>query len=145
MNKLSQLTQFSTWRNDNDVPAQFRLMTHEKIKGSSKQPKDGSVFEYVNLLPGETIQLPSEYDAAIRKVGKLGSVSGGLCPWLVKVGDEVRIDTALDYKKAIENEQLLKLAEELEKESVLSKALDEMKRRRAAIEIGPLPAPKKNK
>src|ERR1022692_583546 len=100
-----QVENYSTWRNDNDKPAVFRLLTHEKRKGVKNGKHEdsnkcqGSVFLRVEIKPGETRQLPTEYDDAIRKVNpKTGMVHGGLCPWLTKVGeDEVLVHQSLDY------------------------------------------------
>ena len=49
---------YSTWRNDNDKPAIFRLLTDKKItKNSSKrhnngEPIQGSIFLNVRIEPG---------------------------------------------------------------------------------------------
>jgi hypothetical protein len=132
--------QFTTWKNTNDKAASFRLLTHEKRRG--KHPKfgadaKGSVFLKIEIAPGESKQLPSEYDQAIRKVcPKTGQIVGGLCPWLTKVGEEkVVIHTSLDYKTAIEGEEARQLVAAMRKENELRDALDELEKRKLQMLI----------
>ena len=130
---------FSTWKNNNDKKAVFRLLTHEKRTG--KHQKFGadckaSVFLPIVIEPGETRMLPSEYDQAIRFVSpKTGQVSGGLCPWLTKVGEEeLIIETSLDYKSAFQNQEALDLVKTLAKEEELKQALKTLEDHKAKLE-----------
>jgi hypothetical protein len=141
---------FSTWKNTNDKKATFRLLTNEKRAG--KHPKEGanckgSVFLRVEIEPGQTRTLPSEYDQAIRKVDqKTGQVVGGLCPWLTKTGEEeIVVHKSLDYKSAFLNEEALNLVKTLAKEEELRNALKVLEDRKAADEAkkNPVGRPKK--
>jgi hypothetical protein len=138
----SEQTQtFTTWKNNNNVAATFRLLTHEKRKGRQNinHQNNGdclmSVFLKVVVQPGEQIRLPSEYDSAIRKVSeRTGEVVGGLCPWLTKVGEEdIVINKSLDYKIAIMEEQAQNTIDALKKENQLRSALDEIEKAKAAL------------
>jgi hypothetical protein len=134
---------YSTWRNDNDRTAVFKLLTDKKItKNSSRrmnngEPVQGSIFLNVKIEPGESKQLPSEYDQAIRTVSpKTGQVVGGLCPWLVKVGEEdIVVHVSLDYKTSIMETEALELAKSMKKETELRAALAELERRKLSLQI----------
>ena len=134
---------YSTWRNDNDKPAVFRLLTDKKItKNNSKRNNNGesvqgSIFLSVRLEPGQTTQLPSEYDQAIRTVSpKTGQVVGGLCPWLIKVGEEdIVVHVSLDYKTSIMESEALALVATMKKENELREALAELEKRKLSAQI----------
>jgi hypothetical protein len=135
-----QTETFSTWKNNNSEKAVFRLLTHLKKPG--KHPKfgadcKGSVFLRVEIEPGATKQLPSEYDQAIRAVSPVsGQVVGGLCPWLTKVGEEdVVVHTSLDYKTALMEEEAKLLAASLKKENELRDALAELEKRKLSDKV----------
>ncbi len=134
---------FSTWRNDNDKPAVFKLLTDKKVtKNRSKHMNNGeqvqgSIFLPVRVEPGQSIQLPSEYDQAIRTVSpKTNQVVGGLCPWLIKVGEEdLVVHVSLDYKTSIMETEALELAKAMKKENELRSALAELEKRKLSAQI----------
>lgn len=137
---------FSTWRNDNDKPAVFKILTDKKVtKNNSRRMNNGeqcqgSIFLNVIIQPGETKQLPSEYDQAIRTVSpRSGQVVGGLCPWLVKVGEEdVVVHISLDYKASMMEAEAMQLVASMKKETELRAALDELERRKAVAQAATL-------
>lgn len=119
---------FSTWKNNNDKPARFNLLTHQKMRGKHRKfgaDCKASVFLKIEIQPGETKQLPSEFDQAIRKVSaKTGQIVGGLCPWLTKEGEEdMVVHKSLDYKSAFQEAEAYKAIEAFKKEDELKKAL----------------------
>ena len=129
---------YSEWKNNNDKPAKFKLLTHEKRTGrNTSKHTDGtnctaSVFITIELQPGETKMIPAEYDAAIRRVdNKTNLVVGGLCPWLTKVGEEsVTIHSSLDYKSAIAHEAAFNLVKDMKTASELRDALKMLDKKR---------------
>ncbi len=131
----------SKWKNNNNVTAKMRLLTHEKKTGrpngrhQDSTKCQASVFLRIELPPGETIELPSEYDQAIRTVStRTGEVIGGLCPWLTKIGEEnVTIHSSLDYKSAFQHEEALTLVAAMKKEEELNAALAELAKRKAVL------------
>jgi hypothetical protein len=135
---------YTEWKNNNKEKAVFRLLTHEKRTGRpNARHKDSgrcqaSVFLKIEVLPGQTIKLKSEFDDAIRKVSKeTGQVVGGLCPWLTKVGEEdVTVHSSLDYKLAIQEEQAHHMLDAMKKENDLREALKEIERRKLLMEAG---------
>lgn len=134
---------FSTWKNNNDATARFRLLTDKKVVGrpnkNHKESGDCKVSVFLNVViePGATKLIPTEYDDAIRKVSKkTGQVVGGLCPWLTKVGEEdVVIHTSLDYKSAFQEEEARQLVDTMKKENELRAALELIQKRKLAAEI----------
>ena len=131
----------SHWKNNNTVPAKFRLLTHEKRTGRpNSRHQDSakcqaSIFLKIELEPGQTIELPSEYDQAIRTLSsRTGEVVGGLCPWLTKIGEEnVTLHSSLDYKSAFQHEEALTLVAAMKKEEELNAAMAELTKRKAAL------------
>jgi hypothetical protein len=129
---------FSEWTNNNDQTAVFRLLTHEKRPGNHRQfgpDCQASLFLPVTVEPGQTIKLPSVYDQSIRKVNeKTGQVVGGLCPWLVKTGEEdIIVHRSLDYKAAFLQEEAKELVEGMKKENELREALATLEKHKAQI------------
>lgn len=134
---------YSTWRNPrSDVTVRFSLLTADKHKPpvykKLKQMTDTlasreevaqcviSKFIEVVIPPNGALKLPSIYDQAIAWIDpRNGNVTAGLCPWLVKEGQESIVvskhlqfqnyvlqqeaDAALD--EVIENEKLDKAQE----------------------------------
>lgn len=144
---------FSQWKNTNNVVARFKLLTDKKRKGIHKRfgaDCQASCFLVVEIQPGQTKSLPSEYDQAIRKVSpKTGQVVGGLCPWLTKIGEEdVVVHKSLDYKNAIETEQAFDMVAALAQEDKLKAALATLQASRetavAEIETKKVGRPKKD-
>ena len=108
----------TTWFNDNDVPAKFEVCD-----------KVGDMLEII-IKPGESKTLPSYFDNAIQHFDKkYNMVMGGLCPWLKKVNSDgsfvdLRLHDSLDYKKVLEEKELMMLAELIEKKDRLSRAAE---------------------
>jgi len=129
---------FSEWKNNNTDTANFKLLMDNKRPGSdSRHGVDckASVFLPVRLEPGQSIKLPKEYDQAIRKVcPKTGQVVGGLCPWLVKVGEEdIVVHSSLDYKAAFQEQEAMELMKAMKKENELRDALKELEKRKLQV------------
>ncbi len=143
---------FSTWKNNEDVTFNFRLMMDEKAKGTkipvrnasqvltSGEEKEACVmsqFLRVQIKPGESIVLPSKYDQAIRWVSpRTNEVVGGICPLLTKVGEEdLVVSSAFDYKVAIMQEEAEIVAKAMEKEDKLRTALELIEKRKANKQV----------
>jgi hypothetical protein len=125
--------EYSVWQNNTTETATFRLLTHEKRKGTHKEfggQCQGSVFMKVIIKPGESVKLESEYDNAIRKVSKAtGQVESGLCPWLTKVGEEdIVVPDVFDWKAAIMEEEAGKIMKTIKKTNDLRAAAEALKK-----------------
>lgn len=127
---------FTTWKNNNDQKAIFKLVTDKTLAGS--HPKFGADCKAVHFLlveiePGKSKRIPTEYDQAIRTVNpKTGQVVGGLCPWLTKVGEEdIVVHKSLDYKAAWQEQEVQEVAQAMKKEQDLRDALAEIEKRKA--------------
>lgn len=143
---------FSTWKNNSPHTARFTLVTDDKRPGRTNG-KTGplgeratndeisnckvTTFVKYEIAPGQTKQIASKYDQAIRWVSpKTGEAVQGLCPWLTKVGEEeIVVHSSLDYKQAIQTQQALDLINVLSQEQKLREALAQIEKTKANITI----------
>lgn len=125
--------QQSTWKNESDKVVKLRLLTDAR-DGKKQQ---GFKFKHVVIPPGETVELPCEFDRAIRDV-RDGVIVGGQCPWLTKVNDvEFPMHPSLDYKAVAEELELQSLAEKIRKEKALEEAIKVQAERKAEEVVSP--------
>lgn len=119
-NQIGQRFQNTIWVNDSEKNVKFRLLTNRK---TGKQ-QSGVEFVDISIAPGKSIELPVEFDSAIRTEDDTGRVVGGLCPWLKKDGEEkVNLHPSLDYEAVQAEIEIKELAVKLEKERALSEAV----------------------
>lgn len=68
----------TVWKNTTDQTVKFKLF---KGPGPAK-----TAWQHVEIKPGESVALSSEYDRAIQTTDRTGIVIGGHAPLLVKMG-----------------------------------------------------------
>ena len=83
----------TAWRNPTS-----KVIKVDLFSGPTRDNPGGRI--HVEWQPGETQEVPSEYDAAIRKV-RDGKVVGGLAPQLVRADKKpIPLDPAIDAEAA---------------------------------------------
>ena len=117
-----EVEKFSMWKNIDDVRYTFSVATEKKRgrKGS------GTVFKDITIGPGETLQISSDYDQAIRQTDLTGKrVMGGLCPKLVKLGEETVpvLPDCLNWQVAEEKIRVDALAKKMQEEAARTAAV----------------------
>lgn len=100
MNLAPQELQLSItrWTNPTDKPVTVDLYTGTGVAKVDKH-KNPSGVTRVTWEPGQTIELPSEFDDAIQKIDPSGQVVGGRAPMLLRNGQRHSVHSALDVKK----------------------------------------------
>src|SRR5688572_11152281 len=83
------------WTNPTDRKIQVDLYTGT---GEAKKDRRNNPSGYTRIIwePGESIDLPAEYDEAIQKIDAQGKVIGGMAPQLLKNGSRHEVVPALD-------------------------------------------------
>jgi len=95
------LEQFTStiWKNPTTHTARIKLYVGDGR--TRKNGGKGTAYGLLEIPPGESRSVSSEYDEAIQTT-RDGVVVGGLCPWLEKNGVEPRIDPRLIAKEELQ-------------------------------------------
>lgn len=103
----------TTWTNPTSHPVRFRIRSGPKVvlKGTNGRPsrvldpgfalarrtESGGFDEWIVIGPGESVELPSEYDDVIQRLDPAtGRVVSGRAPQLLKNGRKQDVHPSLD-------------------------------------------------
>ncbi len=151
---------FTTWKNETQNTAVLKLQDLEEDYNyvSKKNPAKGTMEKKPTrktgngkwitrtIKPGESVQLPRHFDNAIQTLdlsedpitGKIvgsGTVIGGACPWLTKVGDEDRVVADfLDWETDVAVQEIEKMSKAIERSKAREMKLQKINEQRKLIE-----------
>jgi hypothetical protein len=80
-------TKVTTWENNTDKTVSFKISDGEVTRNQKAEPCGVSRLVDVVIGPGESVEILSVFDSAVRTTNKAGVICGGLAPYLSKQGE----------------------------------------------------------